>query len=150
MARTALLMHPALRTVFEQARKDPEKRAQTQTLDVIEANLEPNAAYMLSLAQGIRPHSIRNLRRFESFHDRAHMPDDRTFPMTGETRRGGSSSPINHLTGYETLRRELNSEVLRMADQAEREAKRQQEESADQDSGGALVKSDDSGGDDAS
>ncbi|MGM0558175.1 MAG: hypothetical protein ACQEVA_17455 [Myxococcota bacterium] len=152
MARTALLLHPALRTVLEQARKDPKTRARTQTLDVIEANIAPNTAYMLSLAQGIRPHSIRNLRRFESFHDRAHMPDDRTFPMTGETRRRGTSRPINHLTGYDSLRRDLNSEVLRIAETVEREAREEDERAASeaQSDGGALVEADGEGGDDAS
>jgi hypothetical protein len=122
LARTALVIHPGLETVFNEARNAPEAPARLRTLDVRTASIEPNSAYMLSLVQGIRPHSVRNLRRFESFHHRAQMPDDRTFPLSGESHHGVSSAPINHLTGYDSLRQSINRGVFHIARQVEAQA----------------------------
>jgi hypothetical protein len=76
---------------------------------------------MMSLVQGIRVHSRRNLRRFESFHNRVHLPDDRIFPLSHEQQALGA--PINPLTGYEDLARALSAGLL-----AGRGAKRQEVE----------------------
>jgi hypothetical protein len=121
LARTALVLHPGLKTVFDEARKDPDAPARLKSLDVKTAAIEPNAAYMLSLAQGIRPHSVRNLRRFESFHHRAQMPDDRAFPLSGDSTRKHASAPINHLSGYDSLRDSINRGVFQIARKVERE-----------------------------
>jgi hypothetical protein len=72
-------------------------------MDVHPVAIRPNAVYMLSLVQGIRVYSVRNLRRFESFHDRVQMPDDRAFPLTQETREDRPTQPVNPLSGYETF-----------------------------------------------
>ncbi|MFP4601221.1 MAG: hypothetical protein ACLFVJ_23435, partial [Persicimonas sp.] len=128
LAETALVMHPELASVFEQARTAVDTPARLETLDVKTADLDPNAAYLLSMAQGIRPHSVRNLRRFESFHHRAQMPDDRAFPLSGEWQSGGksprhkASSPINHLTGYDSLRESINRGVFDVARSIEAKA----------------------------
>jgi hypothetical protein len=87
--------------VFEDARRRQGAPPTTETLQVLTPEVRPNAAYMLSLVQGIRAHSVRNLRRFESFHDRVHMPDDRTFPLAQEEELG--PAPLNHLSGYSDL-----------------------------------------------
>jgi hypothetical protein len=123
LARTALILHPGLETVFNEARKDPDAPPRLKSLDVKTAAIEPNAAYMLSLVQGIRPHSVRNLRRFESFHHRAQMPDDRAFPLSGDSPQKHASSPINHLTGYDSLRQSINHGVFRIARKVERDAR---------------------------
>lgn len=91
----SLVVAPALRTLFERARRLPEALPVAASLDVVEAQVRPNVAYLLSLVQGIRAHSVRNLKRFESFHDRVHMPDDRTFPLSQEEQHG---RPVNHLS----------------------------------------------------
>ncbi|MFW6058409.1 MAG: hypothetical protein ACOC9W_06095, partial [Persicimonas sp.] len=110
------------------ARTAVDTPARLETLDVKTADLDPNAAYLLSMAQGIRPHSVRNLRRFESFHHRAQMPDDRAFPLSGEWQSGGksprhkASSPINHLTGYDSLRESINRGVFDVARRIEAKA----------------------------
>lgn len=113
---TSLVIHPALRVVFTQSRREPSAPALTETLDVVEANIIPNSAYMLSFVQGIRPHSVRNLMRFESYHDRTQLPDDRTFPMSGEPHLGNglpvAIAPINHLTGFEGLSDDINARIL--------------------------------------
>jgi hypothetical protein len=100
---TALVIHPALLPIFQQAKRRPGARPFTETLQVIEASISPNSAYMLSFAQGIRPHSIRNLMRFESYHDRLRLPDDRSFPMSSDG-GGAMSAAINHLTGFSETR----------------------------------------------
>lgn len=115
VARAALVLHPDLEPIFEQARRAPEAHSALETMQVQTAQIQPNAAFMLSLVQGIRPHSMRNLRRFESFHHRAQMPDDRTFPLSSERNSRHKNSPINHLTGYESLRDSLNKRVFQMA-----------------------------------
>jgi hypothetical protein len=112
LAMTALVLHPGLESVFEQGRRSPEAASRLQTLSVQSVDIQPNAAYMLSLAQGIRPHSVRNLRRFESFHHRASMPDERTFALE---ERDPAGAPINHLTGYDSLRSSLNEGVFDIA-----------------------------------
>jgi hypothetical protein len=119
IARTALVLHPGLEPLFEQACKAPDAPAPLQSMHVQTARVQPNAAYMLSLVQGIRPHSLRNLRRFESFHHRAQMPDDRTFPLSGESRKSWESAPINHLTGYESLRHSINHGLFEIARRVE-------------------------------
>lgn len=110
LADATLLLHPELARVFAEARQDggvPSHR----TLQVYEADIRPNAAYMLSLVQGIRVHSLRNLRRFESFHERTRMPDDRTFPLTQETREPGDR-PLNLLSGLEETSRQRTRALL--------------------------------------
>ncbi|MFB6264515.1 MAG: hypothetical protein ABEL76_12965, partial [Bradymonadaceae bacterium] len=113
VADSALVLNPKLRGVFERARQRNDVEAETETLDVIEAGVDPNAAYMLSLASGLRPHSIQNLLRHESYTDRGDMPDDRTFPLSGEPPGSESPSPINHLTGHDELRDSINEPILR-------------------------------------
>lgn len=109
---TALVINPALDIVFEQARRKPGSRL-TETLQVVHTEIQPNTAYMLSFVQGIRPHSVRNLMRFESYHDRIHMPDDRAFPLSGEGPGGAPGArPINHLTGFDALRQDINQRVM--------------------------------------
>lgn len=139
LAQTALVLHPGLESVFEEARRDPDAPTRMQTLEVRTAPVAPNAAFMLSLVQGIRPHSVRNLRRFESFHHRAQMPDDRTFPLSGESRKHWESAPINHLTGYdgvgESIYRNVSSIVERLdppaAGSSDRASKRGAQEGED-------------------
>lgn len=111
LADAALVLHRGMEGLVRNARH--EHRGQfptTETLQVITAGVRPNAAYMLSLVQGVRVHSLRNLRRFESFHNRIAMPDDRTFPLSNEPREAGS--PINPLTGYEEIGRGITSVAL--------------------------------------
>lgn len=117
---TALVINPALSVVFDQVRRRPGNSL-TETLQVIHTEIRPNTAYMLSLVQGIRPHSVRNLMRFESYHDRIYLPDDRTFPMSGEgPQHQGEVLPINHMTGYDSLRRDINQRVLHSLQSAAR------------------------------
>ncbi len=106
----ALVMHPALTASYEEARRRPGAKPFTETQRVIETEIRPNTAYMLSFVQGIRPHCLRNLMRFESFHDRATIPDDRTFPLSGEAE--GRARPINHMTGFEGLRDDIHARVI--------------------------------------
>ena len=112
LCQAALVIHPALRRVFEEAKKRPGAKPFTETLDIMETQIIPNAAYMLSFARGIRPHSMRNLMRFESFHDRVHLPDDRTFPLSGERDDAPEQQTLNRLAGFEALRDSLNASVL--------------------------------------
>lgn len=107
----SLLLHPALGRVFEEARRNPDMPPLTETLDVMPTDIIPNAAYMLSFAQGIRPNSVRNLMRFESFHDRMHIPDEHTFPMAGDV-DPEHDMIINRVSGFEDLRDALNYRVL--------------------------------------
>jgi len=104
-AAATLVVEPALERVFQAARRRPGAAPTTDTMRVVQARVRPNAAWMLSLVQGIRAHSVRNLRRFESFHDRIHMPDDRTFPLAQEEELGPAPVPvpINHLSGFPAL-----------------------------------------------
>ncbi|HEX2253791.1 MAG TPA: hypothetical protein VHQ65_11040 [Thermoanaerobaculia bacterium] len=96
-AEEALVLHEDLAPVFAQARQTGP--ATTRSLQVLKRPIRPSAAYMLSLAQGIRAHSVRNLRRFESFHSRSTLPEDAAFPLSGEMQETG----INHLTGYRDI-----------------------------------------------
>ncbi|HVG06107.1 MAG TPA: hypothetical protein VNM67_00215 [Thermoanaerobaculia bacterium] len=107
-ACASLVLAPGLAPIFETARRREGAPPTTETLQVTEAQVRPNAAYMLSLVQGIRAHSVRNLRRFESFHDRVHMPDDRTFPLAQEEEHG-TPAIINHLSGHRELGERLRS-----------------------------------------
>ncbi|HEX3128825.1 MAG TPA: hypothetical protein VH394_15950 [Thermoanaerobaculia bacterium] len=100
-AAASLVAAPALERVYQAARSRPGAAPTTDTMGVVKAQVRPNAAWMVSLVQGIRAHSVRNLRRFESFHDRVHMPDDRTFPLAQEEELG--PAPLNHLSGYSGL-----------------------------------------------
>jgi hypothetical protein len=103
LADAALVLHRELARVYAPA---------TRTLEVRRAEIRPNAAYMLSLVQGIRVHSLRNLRRFESFHDRPRMPDDRAFPLTQESPEDRSHRPVNLLSGLEEFTRERSRALL--------------------------------------
>jgi len=122
LAQTTVVVHPGLESVLDAARRAADAPAQLQNVGIQVADIQPNAAYMLSLVQGIRPHSLRNLRRFESFHHRAQMPDDRTFPLSGERRQSWESRPINQLTGYESLQKSINRDVLYHARELESSA----------------------------
>jgi hypothetical protein len=95
-ADAALILQKDLKAVYERARRQPSAPRTTATMRVIGQPLRPGSAYMLSLAQGIRAHSVRNLKRFESFHGRPHLPEDRTFPISGEM----EGPSLNLLTGY--------------------------------------------------
>ncbi|HEX6201651.1 MAG TPA: hypothetical protein VF100_01535, partial [Thermoanaerobaculia bacterium] len=114
-ADAALVLHPRLAPVFEQARS--RGAATTRSLRVEKAPIRPSAAYMLSLAQGIRAHSVRNLRRFESFHGRRALPEEASFPFSGDMPPaaggdgdGGGARPagINHLTGFRDVGERLH------------------------------------------
>lgn len=112
LADAALVVHPVLAGVFQRARADNETRLQmptTETMQVITARIRPNAAYMMSLVQGVRVHSMRNLRRFESFHNRVALPEDRIFPLSHEQQSLGS--PINPLSGYRDVAKLLSGGV---------------------------------------
>ena len=99
LADAALVVHEGLAGVFRKARNDARRQMPaTETLQVVTAGIRPNAAYMMSLVQGIRVHSMRNLKRFESFHDRVALPEDRVFPLSHERQSPGA--PLNPLTGY--------------------------------------------------
>jgi hypothetical protein len=91
MADTSLLVHPQLRPAFEKARHAEESPPTTETLDIIEARILPNTAFMISLVQGIHARSVHNLRRFETFFDRLDLPDPaapwRDAPLTLTGRR---------------------------------------------------------------
>lgn len=78
LAEAALVIHPELRPTFEKARRAAEAPATTETMDVIEAKILPNTAFILSLVQGINARSIQNLRRHETFFDRLELPDPAT------------------------------------------------------------------------
>ncbi|HSM50804.1 MAG TPA: hypothetical protein VLA75_05325, partial [Thermoanaerobaculia bacterium] len=103
LADAALVLHRELARVYAPS---------TRTLEVRRAEIRPNAAYMLSLVQGIRVHSLRNLKRFESFHDRPRMPDDRAFPLSQETPEDRSHRPVNLLSGLEEVTRERSRALL--------------------------------------
>ncbi len=55
----------------ERGHKQEQHHSRPRTLERLVAGVRPNAAYMFSLVQGIRAHSVHNLKRFESFHDRS-------------------------------------------------------------------------------
>lgn len=123
-ADAALMLHAGLAGVYQETRRRALEEAAigtdgrplprlTSTLEVLQTDIRPNAAYMLSLAQGIRAHSVHNLRRFESFHGRAHLPHDRLFPVSGEEGRG----TLNQLWGYRELGRELRTRIRRLGEE---------------------------------
>ncbi|MEM8961345.1 MAG: hypothetical protein AAGD38_07710 [Acidobacteriota bacterium] len=96
LADAALVLHPDLEVVFETARGQSDLPVTTRTMRVVPCHVRPNAAYMLSLAQGLRPHIIRNLRRYESFHER-------TFALLGYEPThlsDGAAQRIDHFTSY--------------------------------------------------
>jgi hypothetical protein len=101
---------------------------------------------MLSLVQGIRAHSVHNLKRSESFHDRRQMPDDRSFALSG---RDESVTPINHLTGYEDWATELYSKVLALRSDDSRSDDSRSDDSRSDDSRSDDSRSDDSRSDDS-
>ena len=111
---TALILHPAMKFVFDEVRHRPDGYNFTETLRIMETPILPNSAYMLSFAQGIRPHSLRNLTRFESFHDRLTLPDDRVFPLSGDQEsQEDHAHALNHLTGFEPLRDSINAHLFK-------------------------------------
>ncbi|HSG39731.1 MAG TPA: hypothetical protein VLE27_08855, partial [Thermoanaerobaculia bacterium] len=111
LADSALVVPGGLEGVFQKARARAHDLPTTETMQVVTAGIRPNAAYMMSLVQGIRVHSMRNLRRFESFHDRVALPEDRIFPLSHEQQVLGS--PINPLTGYGDIAAALSGGVRR-------------------------------------
>lgn len=100
LAEAALVLHPELHATFSRRGDGDAEGWGNRTQQIIPCRVRPNVAYMLSLAQGIRPHTVRNLRRFESFHDRTALSEDRTFPLSRDDDQGGS---INHLSSYDSL-----------------------------------------------
>lgn len=113
-ADAALVLHEDLARVYERARSRPDAPPTTATMRVITKPVRPGAAYMFSLAQGIRAHSVRNLKRFESFHGRPHLPEDRTFPVSEEL----EGPSLNLLSKFESLAGALHD---RFQDDSERE-----------------------------
>lgn len=111
-----VLMHEALVQLMEQTNEELRSREDplqlSRTLRPIKAAIDPNSAYMLSLAQDIAGHCIRNIRRFESFLDRMQTPAGRLFPVTGEAVMPERRMPINRLSGRADLRTRLNAVVL--------------------------------------
>ena len=97
IAEAALVLCPELKRLFEKGRQRADVPPTTRTMEILEHAVRGNAAYMLSLAQGIRPHTIRNLKRFESFHDR-------TFSLMGYEQ----PDSVNHFTAYPELSRPLS------------------------------------------
>ncbi len=97
MADTSLLIHPQLHPAFEKARRAEESPPTTETLDIIEARILPNTAFVISLVQGIHARSVHNLRRFETFFDRLELPDPATpwhnGPLTVTGRRRSLPEP---------------------------------------------------------
>jgi hypothetical protein len=84
VANTALVADRPMLQAYEQAEEREEQgeqsstsasRPRSRTLDKVACSVRPNAAYMLSLVQGVRAHSVHNLKRFESFHDRVTAPN---------------------------------------------------------------------------
>jgi hypothetical protein len=106
-ADAALLLHPDLQGLFRQARNQEGAPPITRTMDIHSCQVRPNSAYMLSLVQGIRAHSVRNLKRFESFHDRPQLPDDRTFPLSSDEDQLEHGT-INHFTSEHDVVDHLN------------------------------------------
>lgn len=104
LAEAALVLSGDLRDLFARG-TTCEGPLTTRTMDIVTCGVRPNTAYMLSLAQGIRPHTVRNLRRFESFHDRTTLSEDRTFPLSGDDGEQGS---LNHFSTYGSLARALH------------------------------------------
>ncbi len=102
MAEAALVADRPLLDAYkhaeERARAEKRIESRPRTLDRVVYKVRSNAAYMLSLVQGVRAHSVRNLKRFESFHDR---PDDRS----------DEPPPLHLLTGHEKCGAELLRQV---------------------------------------
>lgn len=110
LADASLVVHPALQQVFERARRRPGAPATTETLDIIESKVLPNSAFMLSLVQGIRSDSIRNLRRFELYPDHAWLEDDEATHRYHAKKR--SHRPVTVLTGHEGLRDDIHQRFV--------------------------------------
>lgn len=113
-AEVSLVLDGGMLPVWRRVRRRQGGPATTDTMHVHPAPVRPNTAYMMSLVQGIRAHSVRNLRRFESFHDRVRMPDDRTFPLAQE-QHGPAAAVINPLTGHGALGTQLRDSIERIA-----------------------------------
>lgn len=82
----------------EQVTMEARSQRRPRTLERVAYQVRPNAAYMLSMVQGVRAHSVRNLKRFESFHER---PDDQEPPA------------VHHLTGFKGLANKFFQDVRR-------------------------------------
>jgi hypothetical protein len=111
LANAALLVHPELREIYEEARRKPGAPPTTETLVVLEAAIRRETAYLISVVQDIRAHSVANLRRFESFLDRAHIPDGSIFPQADEATLA-RRPPINALTWHADLRGPINDPLV--------------------------------------
>jgi hypothetical protein len=112
LANASLLCHPGMAAVLREARRTPGAPALAESLHIIVAELRPNTAYMLSLAQDIRAHSVHNLKRFESFLERSRIPDGRIFPQADERGPCGvPAAPINEITWYDGLRESIRQDV---------------------------------------
>lgn len=102
VADAALVADQALLAAYRQAVDQAQRGAEEEgryepsprTLDTKVYRVRPNAAYMLSLVQGVRAHSVHNLKRFESFHER---------PGVGEE----VPPPVHRYTGCEQLAEHL-------------------------------------------
>lgn len=84
----------------EDARSEDRPQRRPRTLTRLAYPVRPNAAYMLSMVQGVRAHSVHNLKRFESFHDR---PDC----------EAQDPPVVHHLTGYQQWAEDLYRQVRR-------------------------------------
>ena len=112
LADATLVAHPELERLYRCARALPDAPSTTDTLRVRPCTQLNNVAYMFSLAQGIRPRSVHNLRRFESFHERD--PDAAAAPpeRSEEAGRVGTdvSAPVTPLG--EELGRRLHESLV--------------------------------------
>lgn len=88
----------------EEAEKNLRPHSRPRTLECQSYQVRSNAAYMLSMVQGVRAHSVRNLKRFESFHDRSDEQSAR-------------STAVRSLTGFEMLGSSLLRDI-RSSDEA--------------------------------
>ncbi len=102
LADAALVVEPSLHRAFNKVRHLPGMPPTTETLQVIEAPIMPNTAYILSLVQGIGSDTIRNLRSFESYYDRDLLANPNLVSGYGSKKASGSSA-ITHLTGHRAL-----------------------------------------------
>lgn len=102
LADAALIVEPSLHRVFDKVRHLPGMPPTTETLQVIEAPILPNSAYILSLVQGIGSDTIRNLRSFEAHYDRELLVNANLI-SDFNSKQSASSSVITHLTGHRAL-----------------------------------------------
>ena len=76
-------------------------------MSMLRVKVNPGRVYLTSIAQGIAGHCIANLMRYESFLQRAYMPDGSSFPLTGDFSDAQSVKPVNRLHGQDELKAEF-------------------------------------------